>query len=491
MAPLHLVAAAALSILLVELVRCLPLGHAATSTLETVGRSLQLVGNPRISDHWKERALAAYARVTLQGVARIGLMLALVLGVATLLVLGVERLAPGFLRFMLGWGGIAATLVLASLWAVGRRRWRGPATSPARPADTAPYGAADRLLHRLALDSPAVATWSFRLDQERVRRPVANIVDERHVFVSGLARAGTTILMRRLHASGAFRSLTYRDMPFVLAPGLWRRVSSVGRRELKAAERAHGDRIRVDLDSPESLDEVFWRIFDGPSYIRAHGLIPHDPPDELVALYRAYVNAILWAANPPARRYLAKNNNGILRLAALRRAFPHALVLVPFRDPLDHAASLFAMHQRFLERQRADPFVRQYMGWLGHHEFGADHRPFLFGPDRPSAATHSLDAWLERWIGVYAHLEARLPPGAVPVCYEDLCADPAVWARLAELAEVPREHPAYEPFVAVRRPAPAPVAADLLAKARALYDRLRRRAAEALRAPAPHAHSST
>ena len=83
------------------------------------------------------------------------------------------------------------------------------------------------------------------------------LVSKQHVFISGLARAGTTVLMRKFHATGLYRSLTYRDMPFVLAPNLWRRLSLISRREIENAERAHGDNLFVNIDSPESLDEVF------------------------------------------------------------------------------------------------------------------------------------------------------------------------------------------------------------------------------------------
>ena len=69
----------------------------------------------------------------------------------------------------------------------------------------------------------------------------------RHVFVSGLARAGTTILMREIHGSGDFGSLTYADMPFVLAPNFWRRLSANGAKAKPRAERAHGDGIEVEF----------------------------------------------------------------------------------------------------------------------------------------------------------------------------------------------------------------------------------------------------
>lgn len=312
------------------------------------------------------------------------------------------------------------------------------------------YSLLDRILHRLALQIESVAELSFDLDQRSLGREPAGVALERHVFVSGLARAGTTALMRRFHASGAYRSLTYRDMPFVLAPNLWRKLATKNARAAIEEERAHGDGILVDVDSPESLDEVFWRIFAGPDYIARTHLRPHRPDAATLRKFVSYVGAILTAQDAGATRYLSKNNNNVLRLAAIREAFPQALILVPFRAPAAQAASLLRQHRQICRLQREDGFVRSYMTWLVHHEFGLDHRPFSFD-GRPGApadepAPEELDYWLRRWLETYGWLERTAPADAVFVCYEDLCDDAGVWDRLAALAGLPAEAGAGEPF---------------------------------------------
>lgn len=248
--------------------------------------------------------------------------------------------------------------------------------------------------------------------------------------------------MRRLHASGAFRSLTYRDMPFVLAPGLWRRMA--GREKRRAAcERAHGDGVAVSVDSPEGLEEVFWRVFCGRDYIHATHLSPHAPSQEVIQAYRAYVAALL-STRPPegvAPRYLSKNNNNILRLPAILAAFPDATVLVPFREPLAHAESLRRQHLRFCDLQARDRFAERYMDWLAHHEFGHGHRPFWFDAAAPFAASHrnaaTLDYWLELWCRTYEWLLGQRGDRIVLVSYDRLCAEPGLWRRVADLVEAP------------------------------------------------------
>lgn len=335
------------------------------------------------------------------------------------------------------------------------------------------YNFLDRTLHRLALHYAPIADVSFDLDQATVRTDPSDIVSRRHVFVSGLARAGTTLLMRKFHATGRYRSLTYRDMPFVLAPNLWRRMSQVSRRDVESAERAHGDNVVVDVDSPESLDEVFWRIFAGEEYLERDRLKPHSPDEDVVAKYVRYVNAILSAHETRVDRYLSKNNNNILRLGAIHRAFPNALILIPFRQPLQQAHSLFRQHLRFSELQSQREFALSYMTWLAHHEFGLDHRPFQF--ERDVACPYPADTlnhWLHIWCEAYEWLERTKPEAASFVCYEDLCLQPQTWTRLAELAEIPAAHDVGDAFRLSERAVDGAFDRSLADRAAAIHERL-------------------
>ena len=88
-----------------------------------------------------------------------------------------------------------------------------------------------------------------------------NQMSDNNVFVSGLARSGTTILLNAIYGSNEFASLSYQDMPFVLAPNLWSKLF-FKKQENNLIERAHGDGIRVSAESPEAFEEVFWMTFD-------------------------------------------------------------------------------------------------------------------------------------------------------------------------------------------------------------------------------------
>lgn len=260
---------------------------------------------------------------------------------------------------------------------------------------------------------------------------------EKHIFIAGLARAGTTMLLRRLSEHKELCSLTYRDMPFVLAPNTWASLSGRSGKSTIAEERAHGDGVLVDVDSPEALEEVFWRVFSGSTYIGRTELLATPPDAATVGMFQTYVNLVLHSKG--GARYLSKNNNNILRLDTLERAFPHALILVPFRRPLAQAQSLLTQHRRFLELHRREPFARAYMGWLAHHEFGADHRPFSFEPRaRDGEDTQQLDYWLRRWIAAYRHLlrTSLQRPRRMFVSYDWCAADSTAWATILQRLEL-------------------------------------------------------
>jgi len=295
--------------------------------------------------------------------------------------------------------------------------------------ETSDYSFGDRLLHHLVLGVPFINKVSFELDGLLPNKGPDH-PDEKHVFVSGLARAGTTILMRTFFNTGQFQSLTYRDMPFVLMPGMWKKLSKSFHKQEEAKERAHGDGIHVDFDSPEAFEEVFWRTFSGDDYIFDNCLQPHNVSQELIEQFRLYVRRIIASSS---KRYLSKNNNNILRLGAIRKAFPDSLIIIPFREPLQHAISLLNQHRKFCDRHSNDKFSYDYMRWLGHHEFGMTHKPFQFEKETRSSLTDyeadNINYWLNIWINTYSYLIKNAPSDSLFVCFEDLCESPVETLR--------------------------------------------------------------
>ncbi len=329
------------------------------------------------------------------------------------------------------------------------------------------------MLHRLVLGSRMVSEFALDLETGLAGAHKETQSDGRHVFITGLARSGTTILLRRLYAAGSFGSLTYRDMPFVLMPAFWKRLSGNSKKQTEKSERAHGDGLMVDYDSPEAFEEVFWKTVCGPYYIRKDCLLPHEPGTEELDKFRRYIGVVLKSRENKAERYLSKNNNNILRLVSLCSAFPESLFIVPFRSPLQHAFSLLAQHQRFLEPE--DSFTTKYMEWLGHYEFGAGHRPFSVSgrenPYEPDCPAY----WLALWNEIYSWLEETAGSEKVIfLSYEHLCGDSGqTWQRLLELAELEESKADPEPLsLKTREIDERQVPGELLEKCRITHELL-------------------
>ena len=342
------------------------------------------------------------------------------------------------------------------------------------------YSALDRLLHRLVLGSHAIRSLTY--DLNRIVSPTVpeNFTDRKHIFVSGLARSGTSILLRCLFGSQQFATLTYRHMPFVLAPDLWVKASRKFQIESVASERAHGDGLSVDFDTPEAFEEIFWLTFSLRSYVAEESLYLQDSDDinqDTIEKFVGFVSNVVSSNNKAlgVARYLSKNNNNVLRLGALRRAFPSACLLVPFREPLSHAQSLLSQQERFSKIQAQDPYVLRYMNWLGHHEFGLNHKPFRFPGSKKlkGADKYHIDYWLAYWIIVYRYLLEKSPKGTIFVNYDLLCRYPEHSLHsLARKIEIHHAHLDPTVFIEKKGSRPSHYNEALLAEAELLHQHL-------------------
>lgn len=281
------------------------------------------------------------------------------------------------------------------------------------------YSRLEQLLHALVLSSQAVRVATFDLESALVQQHVNT--QEDHVFISGMARSGTTALLNSIYVSGCFASLTYSDMPFVMAPNLWSKLNFGGKLH-RTLERAHGDRVLISTVSPEAFEEVFWKTFPESS-----------STNEIK--FRQFVRHIL--VNCRKKRYLSKNNQSYQRLSLIAKIFPKSTILIPFRSPISHAYSLLGQHVRFLQASEEDPFMAKYMSLIAHCEFGPNYSP---GYTQAIEYSNPLDInhWLEQWVLTYEKLAVEITAiaNAHLVCYEKLCADEKSWQNIKETCQI-------------------------------------------------------
>ena len=323
-----------------------------------------------------------------------------------------------------------------------------------------------------------------------------------------------------LAALPVFAAHTYRAMPFVLTPLLWDAYSRPFRSSSAAdptLERAHGDGMKIGFDTPEAFEEVVWRTF-WPEKYRHDRILPwaaddQDARGEFERFFRSHIAKVVLlgkddgAPDGTPRRYLSKNNANVARVPKLKRLFPDAVVVVPFRNPVAQALSMHRQHANFSEMHAASPFARRYMADLGHFEFGANLRPIDFdarpdaaslggasprgaGPARLDASADVRQAardpnfWLRYWCSAYQSLLAQPDAHIAPIGHDALRADPAgQLARLGAVVGLDDPSSAAKAAGRIRKPAPVQPDArstfqrDLLADADGIYDALLARSA--------------
>lgn len=284
-------------------------------------------------------------------------------------------------------------------------------------------------MHRVVLGSPAVLRATMAMEQNKWRKSPFDDATA-PVFICGLARSGSTLLLNRLNATGDFSTSTYRHMPFVLAPNMWSSTSKSQRLTADDVERAHGDGMTHSFDSEEAFEEVFWRATNDPAKLP---LLPWNAPITVddMAQFRLFITSVVKAGLAP--RYLSKNNNNVTRIPVLLKTAKTAQVVVPFRDPVGFVGSTLVQHKRFLETAKTDAFAAKYMAWLGHYEFGPLFKPAgAPGVVVPDAVTPEY--LCQYWIKVNTALLETTNARVHFFDYDGFCAEPD--ARLTALGEV-------------------------------------------------------
>lgn len=261
---------------------------------------------------------------------------------------------------------------------------------------------------------------------------------DRPVYITGLPRGGTTILLEALATVPGIATHRYLDFPLVLAPLVWQRLlKHMPMSPVAATERAHGDGMMVTPESPEAMEEVVWMAF----FDQLHGsgqsqvLDAGTENSRFARFYRDHIRKLLWARG--ADRYVSKGNYNITRLAYLRRLFPDARFVVPVRSPETHIASLIKQQTLFAKYCTGNPRARRHLGRVGHFEFGPDRRAINAGDAAKVREIETLWAegdevrgWARYWASIYRFVlgqldaDPALRAATKVVRYEDLCADP-------------------------------------------------------------------
>lgn len=299
-------------------------------------------------------------------------------------------------------------------------------------------GAATRWVGGMFARWPQLGAKLADLETRAVADHLAGAAIRAPVYIAGLARAGSTVLLEILHGSGRFASQRYADYPLLWTPYWWNRL----RRRLPApaaapSQRAHGDRIEVTVDSPEAFEEPLWmHFFPGRHDPAVDQVLEAGAGDARFApFYRHHIAKLL--AVHGRERYLAKGNYNLARLPFLHGLFPDARFIVPLRDPVAQVGSLLKQDRLFCAAAAEDRAIDVHLRRTGHFEFGPGKRAENLGDAGAAAAIaaafdagDAIGGYARQWQLSYGWLARRLehdPALAAAVLlvdYDALCRAP-------------------------------------------------------------------
>ena len=308
---------------------------------------------------------------------------------------------------------------------------------------------ADYFLTRFAHSMPGQMKLLGDIETDWLGDRLQAISIDRPVFICGLARSGTTLLLNLFAQLPGVATHRYSDFPFLFVPIAWNRLQGHMGKSSPAVERPHRDRIKITKDSPEAFEEPIWAYFfpavHDPRAL--HRLTAAERQPRFDAFFLDHLRKMLLLRG--GNRYVSKGNYNVTRIEYLADLLPDARFVVPIRHPVAHVESLMRQHKLFSEYSARDGRVAEYLRAAGHFEFGPQRVPVNI--DRKDAR-QIADAWSAgeddlgyavMWRSIYSHVSALmrmhddLDKRIALIRYEDLCQDTdGALRRLARFCEL-------------------------------------------------------
>jgi hypothetical protein len=292
------------------------------------------------------------------------------------------------------------------------------------------YNFIDRLLHHVAFSTKFFQKRLIEFENDIYKQDIQNTNSSREVFIAGLPRSGTTLLLEMLYKTGEFSTFTYRHMPFILSPLLWRRISKSFRITETKKERAHGDGMEVSFESPEAFEEIIWHFYMKKKIVSGDFLVPLTNIDYSLEFEKEFKNTIkrllVSDCENGTHRYLSKNNANISRIELIYQLFPSSKMIIPFRQPVAHVTSLVNQHKKFLDLHRQNKFSRRYMKWICHYDFGENFKPINFNDwldEEDNIDFQDLNFWLRYWTAAYSLVIENITKNVLLIDFDKLLSD--------------------------------------------------------------------
>ena len=190
-----------------------------------------------------------------------------------------------------------------------------------------------------------------------------------------MARSGTTFLTHLLDSSNYFSTFKYKYLPFYKTPIFWNYVNNLFYLSKKKRQRLHGDNLQVNINSPDSFEELIWKNFLEDYSLKGYWQkVEHHETSDLPKNLDLFIKKIIYINK--RNRYLSKNNNNIFRVKYLLKKYPDSKIIIVIRNPVDLAFSSAKVHFKFLKYHETIKNFSEELSELGHYEFGFQRKMF-------------------------------------------------------------------------------------------------------------------
>jgi len=414
---------------------CIAFFHAkiietSRQVLAIANNAIAIFSNDRLDDLARERAIQKFAlnmvTQTLMLISKV-LITLLFTALPVWLASTIKLVSPNDIgQFAMRWDVIFITTSIIMLPFIMYGRKIHSVDNKTNESDsTNSYSLIDRVTHNLVFRSNTLQEILGDIEHTFFSKTWENAKVDKPIFITSLPRAGTTIMLESLSRLPGLATHTYRDMPFILTPVLWSKLSQRFHNQSIKRERAHGDGLLISEDSPEAFEEVLW-IKYFPEHYSSEGIVVWSTGNvDFRDYFHEHLRKIIslrLLESASVGHYVSKNNANIARIKVIKSIFPDAVIIVPLRDPVEQSISLWQQHHNFLNQHATKEFIYKYMEDIGHYEFGQLHRPILFPSFdalRQDLSPEDLGYWLAYWISAYEYLSEQ--QGINFLSYETLC----------------------------------------------------------------------
>ncbi len=285
---------------------------------------------------------------------------------------------------------------------------------------------------------PRLADMLHTVEYFQLKKKVEKISIDRPIYVTGFARAGTTITVEMLSHHPDVATHRYLHMVLPFTPHWTQQVANYAPLMTKPVERVHQDGLLVTKESPEAVEEIFWqRFFENPHDEANSNILDRNTKNPQFEIwYRTHLKKLLYDQH--ATRYAAKNNYNITRMEYLQKLFPNVKFIILIRNPFNHIASLAKQDRVLKEVEQKDSLLLDWTKIIGHREFGSAR--VCINLDNYGTVQKIRQLWTQKntyvegwavyWAAMYSYIHRKLETNpdlakaSLLVRYEDLCESP-------------------------------------------------------------------